>query len=95
MRFQTGDTTMIKIIAASAFALFTVLSLPAQAEESAACTVSWNKLDAKGEGYVMHNSAQAHAKAMKQAKRETAAEDRMTAKEFHDACLADVFTAIK
>ena len=86
---------MKKILASTAIGITLAFSVPAFADDNAACEVSWNKLDTKNEGYVMHSSAQAQMKMMKQANRGTAAQDRMTRKEFKDACAADVFKGIQ
>jgi hypothetical protein len=82
---------MIKSLAAATLGALLALSLPAFAEESAACQQSWKKLDANNRGYVMYVDAEGHLAKMKKANLQSATEDRMTAKEYADACKAGVF----
>ena len=84
---------MKTITAAFVVALATSFSLPAFAADSAACQASWTKMDAKKAGFVMSADMKDEMAMMTKAGRKTAAEDRMTDKEFMDACLADVFGA--
>ena len=86
---------MSKIIAATALGLSLAFSLPAIAAESAACQASWSKMDTKGTGYVMSSDAANEMAMLKSANLKTAAEDRMTAKEYMDACINDVFKSQK
>ena len=86
---------MSKIIAATAIGITMTFSLPALAGDSAACQASWTKMDAKNTGYVMGADAKDEMAMMKKADFKTAAEDRMTAKEYMDACVKDVFAGKK
>ena len=82
---------MSKIIAATAICFTLALSLPAIAADSQACQASWSKMDTKNNGYVMSSDAADQMAMMKAANLKTAAEDRMTSKEYMDACIKDVF----
>jgi len=86
---------MSKIIAATVLGASLMFSLPAFAADSAACQASWTKMDAKTVGYVMGTEAKDEMAMMKKANIKTAAEDRMTSKEYMDACVKDVFAAKK
>lgn len=86
---------MSKIIAAIAIGITVTFSLPAIAAESAACQASWTKMDSKGTGFVMSSDATNEMAMMKAANLKTAAEDRLTAKEYMDACIKDVFAGKK
>jgi hypothetical protein len=86
---------MSKILAATAMGLALTFTLPAVAADTAACQASWSKMDAKKSGYVMHADQKDHMAMMTKAGRKTAGADRMTDKEFMDACMADVFLSGK
>ena len=83
------------MIAATAIGFALAFSLPAAAAESAACQASWSKMDAKNSGYVMHSDAKDQMAMYTKSGRKTAGADRMTDKEYMDACLSDVFEANK
>ena len=83
---------MSKTLALAAVGLSLSFSVPAFAADSAACQASWSKMDANGTGYVMSSDASKEMAAMKAANLQTAREDRMTSKEYMDACIKDVFT---
>jgi hypothetical protein len=82
---------MKKSLTVAAICAALACSVPASAEDSAACQQSWKKLDANNRGYVMYVDAEGHLAKMKKANLQSAAEDRMTAKEYADACKAGVF----
>jgi len=86
---------MSKTIAATAIGIALMFSLPAVAAESVACQASWTKMDAKNAGFVMSADAKDEMASMKKANLKTAAEDRMTSKEYMDACIKDVFAPKK
>jgi hypothetical protein len=86
---------MSKILAATAIGFALAFSLPAVAADSAACQANWAKMDAKKAGFVMMTDAKDQMGMMTKAGRKTAAADRMTDKEYMDACMADVFEAGK
>ncbi len=82
---------MKKFLTAAAIGTALMFSLPAMAEDSAACQASWKKLDVNNLGYVMYTDAAGHQAKMKKANLQSAAEDRMSAKEYTAACMAGVF----
>jgi hypothetical protein len=90
---------MTAIIKASTIAatigLALSFSLPAVAAESAACQASWTKMDSKKAGYVMHSDAKNEMAMYTKSGRKTAGADRITDKEYMDACLSDIFTPAK
>jgi hypothetical protein len=86
---------MQKILTATIVGLGLTIALPALAADTAACKASWSKMDAANAGHVMHANHKDHMDMMTKAGRKTAANDRMTAKEYMDACIADVFEAGK
>jgi 7-keto-8-aminopelargonate synthetase-like enzyme len=82
---------MTKVLTAAAIAFALTASLPAAAQDTASCTASWSKMDAKKQGYVMSTDSKEQMAMMTKAGRTTAAADRMTDKEYMDACIAKVF----
>ena len=83
---------MDKIITAIALGLsICFFAAPAIAADAAACQASWNKMDAKKQGYVMNVDAQDTMDKMTKAGRKMAAPDRISDKEYMDACIADLF----
>jgi hypothetical protein len=86
---------MSKILAATTMGLALTFTLPTLAADTAGCQASWSKMDAKKTGYVMHADQIDHMAMMTKAGRKTATADRMTDKEYMDACMADVFEAGK
>ena len=83
---------MNKKIAAISFALALATSLPAIAAtpDAATCEASWMKMESKS-GFITGADAQRHMDMMKKAGKPTAAADRVTDKEFMDACRAGIF----
>ena len=81
--------TFLAIAAVSLAAGFA--AVPAMAADSAACQANWTKMDTKKAGYVMAADAKDEVAAMTKANRKMAAADRISDKEYMDACLADVF----
>lgn len=86
---------MSKIIAATAIGLSFMFSLPALAADEAACRASWTKMDAKNAGYVMSADNKEHVDAMAKANMKMAAADRISAKEYMDACVKNLFENMK
>ena len=85
---------MKMILAASALALsFGFATAPSMAADAATCQANWTKLDAKKAGFVLTTEAKTEAAAMTKAGKKTAAADRISDKEYTEACLADVFKA--
>ena len=82
---------MIRTVAAVAIAFVMASSLSARADMSADCEKSWTNMDAKKAGFLTAEEAKEEMAAMKTANRKTAAEDRLDAKEYMDACIAEVF----
>ena len=82
---------MRNIISISTLGVLLALTAPAMAQQSEACKASWSKMDTGNTGY---SSSAAHMAAMKSANLRTAAEDKMTAKEYMDACEKGTFSAI-
>jgi hypothetical protein len=88
--------TLLKATAALALAL--TVSQPAVAQtapDAASCSASWNKMDAKKMGYVMSADSKEQMDMMSKAGIPTAAADRMTNKEYMDACMAKAFETFK
>ena len=85
---------MMKFVSAAALAI-TVFSMPALALSDAECAANWSKMDSKNAGYVMSSDNQAYVDAMKAGNMTTAAADRMSAKEYADACRANLFDKMK
>ena len=81
---------MRKLLATVAAALAFGFASPSMAATSAECSAHWTKMDPNKTGYVMTSNAKGQMDMMKKAGRKTAAEDRITDKEFMDSCLADV-----
>ena len=65
--------------------------VPAVALDTAGCQANWTKMDTTKAGHIVGADAQAHMDMMKKAGRTTAAADRVTDKEYMDACIAGVF----
>jgi hypothetical protein len=86
---------MQKILTATVVGLGLTFALPALAADTAACQASWAKMDTAKAGHVMHANHKDHMDMMAKAGRKTAAGDRMTDKEYMDACIANVFEAGK
>ena len=86
---------MKAFFAAASVAAMIALALPATAADSAPCQASWSKMDAQKTGFIMGADAQKHMDMMKKAGRTSSAADRISDKEFMDACIADVFEAGK
>ena len=82
---------MKTITAAFVVALATAFALPAVAADNAACQASWTKMDSKKAGFMMNDDMKDEMAMMTKAGRKTAAADRMTDKEYMDACIANVF----
>ena len=70
-------------------------AVPTFAADAAACQASWTKMDTQKAGYVMAADAKDEVAAMSKASRKMAAADRISDKEYMDACIADVFAAKK
>ena len=70
-------------------------AVPTFAADAAACQANWTKMDTKKAGYVMAADAKDQVAAMSKASRKMAAADRISDKEYMDACIADVFAAKK
>ena len=68
---------------------------PAMALTDAECSANWAKMDAKSQGYVMSSDYKGHTDAMTAAKMKMAAADRISAKEYTDACRAKLFDNMK
>ena len=84
--------TMKTVLMTSATALLLGLAIaPAMAADTASCQASWTKMDAKKAGFVMAADAKNETAAMTKAGRKMAAADRITDKEYMDACVAGVF----
>lgn len=90
-----GGNTMKKILATVVFGSVIAMSGSAMAAESAACQASWTKMDPTGSGFASSTSAAKEMAEMKSAGLRTAAEDKLSAKEYMDACTKDVFKNMK
>ena len=86
---------MKKILLATALGFAVTYALPAAAADAAACQAGWTKMDAKKQGYVTSTEQKEAMDMYSKAGRKTAAADRMTDKEYMDACIANVFEAGK
>jgi hypothetical protein len=82
---------MTKIISLIGIAFALAFAYPAAAADNAACQANWAKMDAKKAGYVMSSDAKDYMEMMTKAGRKMAAADRISDKEFMDACMADIF----
>ena len=82
---------MKKTFLVTALGLAATFSSPASAAENGACLANWSKMDTKKVGYITMADYKDHMDMMTKAGRKTAAADRMTDKEYMDACMADVF----
>ena len=85
---------MKTLISTTALALtLAFAAMPAVAADNAACQASWNKMDAEKSGYITsaHKDHKEHMEMMTKAGRNTAAPDRLSSKEYMDACEANVF----
>lgn len=82
---------MNKLCGATAIAIALGFAAPAMAASEAACKAMWSKTDANNSGYISGKEAAIFMSAMIMNGRTTAAADRITAKEFIAACVADVF----
>ena len=82
---------MKSLLVATSVSAMLLLSLPATAADNASCQASWAKMDSKKTGMIMGADAQHHMEMMKKAGRTTAAADRISDKEYMDACIAGLF----
>ena len=82
---------MNKFLTATAFGFALTFALPAMAADATSCQASWAKMDAKNTGFVMSNDAKDQMAMMTKAGIKTAAADRISSKEYMDACLANVY----
>jgi hypothetical protein len=86
---------MTKFLAATAFGFALTFALPVMAADATSCQASWAKMDAKNTGYVMSAEHKEHMDMMTKAGIKMMAADRISAKEYMDACLANVYEAGK
>ena len=86
---------MKAFLAVTSVAAMIALALPTKAADPAACQANWTKMDSQKTGFITGAEAQKHMDMMKKAGRNATAADRISDKEYMDACLADVFEAGK
>ena len=82
---------MSKLCAAVAMAVALGFASPATAASEADCKAMWNKADTNNSGHISGKEAAVYMEAMQISGRHTAAADRIAAREFMAACMADVF----
>ena len=83
--------SQIKTLLVAASVASMVGLMPALALDTAGCQASWTKMDPNKSGHITGADAQRHMDMMKKSGRTTAAADRVTDKEYMDACIAGVF----
>ena len=86
---------MKSLLVATSVSAMLLVALPASAADNASCQASWSKMDSKKTGFIMGADAQHHMEMMKKAGRTTAAADRISDKEYMDACIAGIFDSSK
>lgn len=86
---------MTKFLSLAAITLSVGFAGPAFALTDAECTANWTKMDSKSAGYVMSSDYKGHVDAMTAGNMKMAAADRLSAKEYTDACRANLFDKMK